>query len=144
MKSLTCTIGSTRGTEHVKRKFNKRIFSYNWFIENDCHDLQLKCPIKIDVIVMISSRLSRPVAWSPWPYTGRLHRSKLLYLFISINKNLISFTLVLMVFFKAIILYCMSLLLIWEKNQFQMKILINFFKRSPPSHFPLYYLKIRK
>jgi len=59
MESLTCTIGDTNDTERIKKEFNKRIFSYNWFIENDCH-LQLKCPIKIDVIVMISSRLSRP------------------------------------------------------------------------------------
>jgi len=58
MESLTCIIGGTYGTERVKKEFNKQIFSYNWFIENDCHDLQLKCPIKIDMIVMISSWLA--------------------------------------------------------------------------------------
>jgi len=93
----------------IKKEFNKRIFSYNWFIENDCHDLQLKCPIKRDVIVMISPRLSWLVAWSLWSHTSMLHQSKLLYLFISINKNLINFIPSLIIFFKAIILYCMSL-----------------------------------
>jgi len=49
----------------IKKEFNKRIFSYDWFIENDCHDLQLKCPIKIYVTVIISPRLSRPVTLTP-------------------------------------------------------------------------------
>jgi len=67
----------------IKKKFNKNFFSYNWFIENDCHDLQLKCPIKIDVITMISLRLSRPVAWSPWLHTGSSYTNqKNYYIFL--------------------------------------------------------------
>jgi len=38
MESLTCTIGGTHNTERIKKKFNKRIFTYNGFIENDCHE----------------------------------------------------------------------------------------------------------
>jgi len=83
----------------IKKEFNKQIFSYNWFIENDCHNLQLKRPIRrnrhdLTAIITTCSLIA------PWPYIGRLHWSKL-YLFISINKNLINFILVLMVFFKS-------------------------------------------